>query len=38
METEDIANAVTWLPSDTDRYVTGYALPIDAGALVEIYQ
>lgn len=28
---EDIANAVLWLVSDAARYVTGVALPVDAG-------
>ena len=28
---EDIANAVFYLVSDTGRYVTGVALPVDAG-------
>jgi NAD(P)-dependent dehydrogenase (short-subunit alcohol dehydrogenase family) len=30
-EPEDIANAVAWLVSDAARYVTGVALPVDAG-------
>jgi (+)-trans-carveol dehydrogenase len=34
VETSDIANAVLWLASDEARYVTGVALPIDAGALI----
>ena len=38
IEADDIANAVTWLLSDQARYVTGHALPIDAGALVEVYK
>lgn len=29
----DISNAVAWLASDQARYVTGVALPVDAGAL-----
>jgi len=29
----DIANAVVWLTSDEARYVTGVALPVDAGGL-----
>jgi SDR family mycofactocin-dependent oxidoreductase len=29
----DISNAVVWLASDAARYVTGIALPIDAGAI-----
>jgi len=31
LEAEDIANAVLWLVSDAARYVTGVALPVDAG-------
>ena len=31
LEPEDIANAVAWLVSDAGRYVTGIALPVDAG-------
>lgn len=31
LEPEDIANAVFWLVSDAARYVTGVALPVDAG-------
>ncbi len=31
LEPEDIANAVFYLVSDTGRYVTGVALPVDAG-------
>ena len=31
LEPEDIANAVFWLVSDAARYVTGTALPVDAG-------
>ena len=31
LDTEDIANAVLWLVSDAARYVTGVALPVDAG-------
>lgn len=30
-EPQDIANAVRWLVSDAARYVTGVALPVDAG-------
>lgn len=32
VEPRDISNAVVWLASDASRYVTGVALPIDAGA------
>jgi SDR family mycofactocin-dependent oxidoreductase len=31
LQPEDIANAVLWLVSDAARYVTGVALPVDAG-------
>ena len=31
LQPEDIANAVFWLVSDAARYVTGVALPVDAG-------
>lgn len=31
LEPEDIADAVCWLASDEARYVTGVALPVDAG-------
>ena len=31
LEPEDIANAVFYLVSDAGRYVTGVALPVDAG-------
>jgi SDR family mycofactocin-dependent oxidoreductase len=31
LQPEDIANAVFWLVSDAGRYVTGVALPVDAG-------
>lgn len=31
LEAEDIANAVLYLVSDAGRYVTGVALPVDAG-------
>jgi SDR family mycofactocin-dependent oxidoreductase len=34
MEPDDIAEAVLWLASDAARYVTGVALPVDAGFLV----
>ena len=35
VEPIDISNAVLWLASDEARYVTGIALPIDAGALLK---
>ncbi|ORV50838.1 3-ketoacyl-ACP reductase [Mycolicibacter engbaekii] len=31
LQPEDIANAVAWLVSDAARYVTGIAMPVDAG-------
>jgi (+)-trans-carveol dehydrogenase len=34
VETSDIANALLFLASDEARYVTGVALPVDAGILV----
>ncbi|OBG26506.1 3-ketoacyl-ACP reductase [Mycobacterium sp. 852002-51057_SCH5723018] len=33
MQPDDIANAVAWLVSDQARYITGIALPVDAGFL-----
>ncbi len=33
IEPEDISNAVAWLVSDGARFVTGVALPVDAGFL-----
>lgn len=35
IEPVDITNAMLWLCSDEARYVTGVALPIDAGALLK---
>jgi (+)-trans-carveol dehydrogenase len=35
IEPVDVSNAVLWLASDEARYVTGVALPIDAGELVK---
>ena len=35
VEARDISNAVLWLASDEARYVTGVALPVDAGANVK---
>jgi NAD(P)-dependent dehydrogenase (short-subunit alcohol dehydrogenase family) len=29
----DISNAIVWLASEEARYVTGVALPVDAGML-----
>jgi NAD(P)-dependent dehydrogenase (short-subunit alcohol dehydrogenase family) len=34
IETADVADAVAWLLSDESRYVTGVALPVDAGLLL----
>lgn len=31
----DISNAVLYLASDESRYVTGIALPVDAGFLIK---
>lgn len=31
IQTEDVSNAILWLVSDEARYVTGVALPVDAG-------
>lgn len=36
LEPRDISAAVAWLASDEARYVTGIALPIDAGAMVKM--
>ena len=33
IQPEDVANAMIWLASDEARYVTGVALPVDAGYL-----
>jgi (+)-trans-carveol dehydrogenase len=32
LEPDDIADAVAWLASDESRYVTGAAIPVDAGS------
>jgi SDR family mycofactocin-dependent oxidoreductase len=34
VEASDISSAVLWLASDDSRYVTGVALPVDAGGLM----
>jgi SDR family mycofactocin-dependent oxidoreductase len=34
VEAEDVAAAVAWLLSDEARFVTGVALPVDAGAML----
>jgi NAD(P)-dependent dehydrogenase (short-subunit alcohol dehydrogenase family) len=36
VEPADISNAVLWLASDEARYVTGLALPVDAGFCVKV--
>jgi NAD(P)-dependent dehydrogenase (short-subunit alcohol dehydrogenase family) len=35
IEAVDISNALLWLASDEARYVTGVALPVDAGLLIK---
>jgi (+)-trans-carveol dehydrogenase len=35
IEAEDVANAILWLSSSEARYVTGVALPVDAGFLIK---
>jgi (+)-trans-carveol dehydrogenase len=35
VEAVDISNALLWLASDEARYVTGVALPVDAGRLLQ---
>ena len=35
VEPADISNAVLWLASDEARYVTGVALPVDAGIVIK---
>lgn len=35
VEPVDVSNALLWLASDEARYVTGVALPIDAGSLLK---
>jgi SDR family mycofactocin-dependent oxidoreductase len=37
IEAQDVSNAIRWLVSDEARYVTGLAMPIDAGALTEVF-
>lgn len=34
IEPEDVAEAVAWLVSDAARYITGVALPVDAGSVL----
>ncbi len=35
IEPEDVSNAVLFLASDESRFITGIALPVDAGALLK---
>jgi NAD(P)-dependent dehydrogenase (short-subunit alcohol dehydrogenase family) len=35
VEPEDVSNAILFLVSDEARYITGVALPVDAGALIK---
>ncbi len=35
LQPEDISNALLWLVSDEAQYVTGVALPVDAGAAIK---
>jgi NAD(P)-dependent dehydrogenase (short-subunit alcohol dehydrogenase family) len=35
VDAEDISNAVLFLASDEARYITGVALPVDAGAMLK---
>ncbi len=37
LEPIDISNAVVWLSSDQARYVTGVALPVDAGYITKTF-
>jgi (+)-trans-carveol dehydrogenase len=34
VELDDVSNAVLFLASDDARFITGVALPVDAGALI----
>jgi len=36
VEARDVSNAVLWLASDEARYITGVALPVDAGFLQKV--
>ncbi|GFG76382.1 mycofactocin-coupled SDR family oxidoreductase [Mycobacterium botniense] len=36
LQPDDVANAVAWLVSDQARYITGIALPVDAGFLNKV--
>ncbi|GCE44562.1 3-oxoacyl-[acyl-carrier protein] reductase [Rhodococcus wratislaviensis] len=35
VESQDVSNAVLFLASDEARYITGVALPVDAGTLIK---
>ena len=35
LDTRDVSNAVLFLSSDEARYVTGIALPVDAGCAIK---
>jgi NAD(P)-dependent dehydrogenase (short-subunit alcohol dehydrogenase family) len=35
LEPQDLSNAMLWLASDEARYVTGVALPVDAGLMAK---
>jgi NAD(P)-dependent dehydrogenase (short-subunit alcohol dehydrogenase family) len=35
IESQDVSNAILFLVAETGRYITGVALPIDAGALAK---
>ena len=37
LEAIDISNAVVWLSSDQARYITGVALPVDAGYITKTF-
>jgi SDR family mycofactocin-dependent oxidoreductase len=37
IDAQDVSNAIRWLVSDDARWVTGCALPVDAGALTEVF-
>ncbi|MDN5913623.1 MAG: mycofactocin-coupled SDR family oxidoreductase [Pseudonocardia sp.] len=36
LEPRDISNAVAWLASDDAKYITGVALPVDAGSIQKL--
>ena len=36
VEARNVSNAVLWLASDEARYITGVALPVDAGFLQKV--